>query len=265
VTVDAFNELIAPAFGSWTPFVLVVTGVVVWLVNKLPGWLSRRSATVHGSPSSPKYWRARYAEALSQHDESVEDAERAQLAARITEARIMVEAHEAKRRVGIGGAVPMWFLVGVSGAAAVMYLGLASSTDNPVMRWWGIVFVAVMIVAEVAALYASSIGADRFNVLVAAGRAGHSDLVRQDPWQVLREHDHARYAQRETWKTSLKKRQADDQKNTSARMRFERALTGISPFESGIGLPADIWSSSTQPANNSTSEHPQPCQTSAKK
>ena len=46
-------------------FWMGLLGFIVWLVNKVPGWLSSRRATVHGSPSTERYWRARLTEALA--------------------------------------------------------------------------------------------------------------------------------------------------------------------------------------------------------
>lgn len=240
--MDAFKEWITPIFGSWAPLVLVIVGILIWLINKLPGWLSNRSKTVHGSPSSQKYWQARYAEALAQHDGGIEQAERTQQAARITEARIMVEAHEAKRRLGMGGVAPMWILVVLFGLGAVAFFASSGITGLISLRVTAIILALLMVAAELGALQAASAGTERFNVLVAAGRFGRSDLVREDPWRVLREYDHARHALDEKRAEALAKRKTDDKDSTTRWRRFERALIGVRPYEDGIGIgPEDIW------------------------
>ena len=239
--MDDLKSLIAPATGEWgATLIIVLLGVGIWVINKLPGWLASRSATVHGSPSSPKYWRARLAEALAHHDSEMVAVEREQLAARVTEARIMVEAHEAKRRVGIGGVVSLWMLVAVFGLTATFLVTAGTGAKNPMLHWMGIAAAVLMIGAELGALHASSAGKERFNVLVAAGRYGRSDLVREDPWRVLREYDHAR--QKLNKKKTLSERKAADKAATSRWIRFERSLLGITAYEDGVGIkPSEIW------------------------
>lgn len=238
--MDYFKQLIEPVFGQWTVGVVVVVLILLWAVKTIPPWLAGRSQTVHGSPSSAKYWRARFAEALEQHDGEIDSAERRQLAARVTEARIMVEAHEAKRRIGIGGVIPMWVLVALSGVVAVTLNAAGAASGSVALRWWAGAVAALMIVAELTALHASSVGTERFNVLVAAGRFGRSDLVREDPWRVLREYDYAR--KRAQHSTRLNERAAQDKKLTTRWIRFERAMTGISAYQNGAGLsPSEIW------------------------
>lgn len=239
--MDDLKSLIAPATGEWgATLIIVLLGVGIWVINKLPGWLASRSATVHGSPSSPKYWRARLSEALAHHDSEMVAAERAQLAARVAEARIMVEAHEAKRRVGIGGVVSLWMLVAVFGLTATFLVTAGAAAKNPMLHWMGVAAAVLMIGAELGALHASSAGKERFNVLVAAGRYGRSDLVREDPWRVLREYDHAR--QKLNKKKTLSERKAADKAATSRWIRFERSLLGITAYEDGVGIkPSEIW------------------------
>jgi len=178
--MDAFKELISALAGEWTAAILVATGLVVWAVNKAPDWLSRREGKVRGSPSSAKYWRARLAEAIAQRAELSDTDARAQLDARITEARIMVEAHEAKRRLGIGGTASLWGLVAIFGAAAALLFAASISLHDVGLLVISIFLGVLMISVEILALHASSAGAERFGVLVAAGRFGHSDLVRVD-------------------------------------------------------------------------------------
>lgn len=240
--MDDFKELLSPALGEWAATLAVVLlGFIVWLVNKVPGWLSNRRATVHGSPSSERYWRARLTEALAHHDSALPDSESTELASRVTEARVMVEAHEARRRVGIGGTTPLWLLVVVFGLTGSFLIAGAATSKAPMLYLLSAVAVLLMITAEVAALQTASAGKERFNVLVAAGRYGHSALVRQDPWRVLREYDHNRKSFPR--KEARKARAAEDKAATTRWTRFERALLGITAYEHDAPTATDdIWS-----------------------
>lgn len=238
--MEWFEELIKPVAGSWTSLIIVIVLIAIWAIKTVPALFAVRPGAVKGSPSSARYWRARFAEALAQHDETFHPAERAQLAARVTEARIMVEAHEAKRRVGIGGVVPFWILVVVFALIAAFLLTPAMVLGNPVLLGWAVLFGILMVAAELSALSLSSAGADRFNVFVAAGRFGRSDLVREDPWRVLREYDYART--RAGREERLRARSEQDKSLTTRRVRFERSMLGISAYQNGLGLsPAEIW------------------------
>jgi hypothetical protein len=239
--MDAFRDLISALAGEWTAAVLVVTGLVVWAVNKAPDWLSKREGAVRGSPSSAKYWRARLAEAILQRKELSDTDARDQLDARITEARIQVEAHEAKRRLGIGGTASLWVLVAIFGVTAALLFAASISLDEVGLLLISIVLGVLMISVEILALHASSAGAERFGVLVAAGRFGHSDLVRVDPWAVLRAHDY--------WSAGVDRterrrgRKAQDKRLSTRWTRFERNLIGVSPWASHIEISEDIWAS----------------------
>lgn len=237
--MDAFRDLISALAGEWTAAVLVATGLVVWAVNKAPDWLSRREGVVRGSPSSAKYWRARLAEAIAQRRELPDTDARDQLDARVTEARIMVEAHEARRRLGIGGTASLWSLVAIFGVTAALMFAASISLGHVGLLLISILLGVAMISVEVLALHAASAGAERFGVLVAAGRFGHSDLVRVDPWAVLRAYDY--------WCSTLDRaerrraRNAQDKNLTTRWTRFERGLIGVSPWAGPLEISEDIW------------------------
>ncbi|MEJ1087259.1 hypothetical protein WDU99_02885 [Microbacterium sp. Mu-80] len=234
-----FEELVEPLFGAWTAGVLVLTLLVIWAVKTVPGWLSNRRDALRGSPSSPKYWRSRLAEAIEQHRDTIDDGERSQLRARITEARIMVEAHEAKRRVGIGGVVPLWLLVGFFGLAAAITWASAMVNQLPVAAVVAVVLGLLLIGAEILALNTSTAGTERLYALIAAGRFGHSDLVRSDPWLVLRTYDYWR--SESDRRALIRQRVKDDKRRSTQWVRFERGLLGVGPRQSMAEIDHDIW------------------------
>jgi len=255
--MDSFEKLITPWAGPWTALILVIVALAVWALNRIPGWLASRTGAVRGSPSSARYWRARFAEALAQHDKEVGDLERDQLAARVTEARIMVEAHEATRRVGMGGIAPFWTLVIFFALAAAITGTAAIVKGSWPAALTGLAFTVLMIGTEILALLLTSASHERFNVLVAAGRFGRSDLVREDPWRVLREYDYA--AARAGRRERLKARAAADREASTRWTRFERSMLGVSAYQNGIGIAAsEIWSplAPSDPDGSSAPETP---------
>lgn len=74
---------------------------VTWLVKSLPALLTSDPRRLRGRRSSERYWRARLAEALEHYNEALPDSEKSELVSRIADARVMVEAHEAKRRLAL--------------------------------------------------------------------------------------------------------------------------------------------------------------------
>ena len=151
----------------------------------------------------------------------------------------MVEAHEAKRRLGIGGTVSLWILVAVLGVTTAVLFAASISLDDVGLLLISILLGVVMISVEILALHASSAGAERFGVLVTAGRFGHSSLVRVDPWAVLRAYDY--------WRSSFdhagqrRARQEQDKRLSTRWTRFERNLIGVSPWASRVEISEDIW------------------------
>lgn len=240
MNVDFLDEAIRPLFGTWAPWILVGATLVVWIVTKVvPGWLTSRAKNLRGSPSSERYWRSRLAEALEQYEAALPEPERGEFTARVAKARTMVEAHEARRRLGMGGVVGAWVATVAFLIAAALFWGGAFS--SPMAFVIAIVLTVLTFTFEFLALFTTSWVNARVLILAEAGRRGHSDLVRDDPWCVLREYDH--------WISipprDSKERKADDKAKTSWRTRFERSVLGLSAFPSVAVMDEDIWRAHT--------------------
>lgn len=250
----AINTLFGPWLGA---IVIIAVPLIGWIVKSISVAVSSRQGALPGSPSSERYWRSRLAEALEHLKKVPEAPEHEQFEARVTEARIMVEAHEAKRRVGVGGVRSLWVLVILLAVTASVSWVAAAAEQSWALGAFAMLLVGLMIAVELLALIVSSAGTERFNVLVAAGRFGRSDLVRADPWRVLREYDYARH--RAGRKYRLKGRTQQDKDSTSRWIRFERSMIGVSPWQNGLAIAADeIWApvpvTTTQVKQTSPSE-----------
>ncbi|WP_242086263.1 hypothetical protein [Microbacterium lacticum] len=236
--MEYLDKAIAGVFGVWAPWILVGAAVVVWVATKVvPGWVSGWAKSLRGSPSSERYWRSRLVEGLEQYKADLSDAEKTQLAARVTKARTLVEAHEARRLLGFGGATGLWTATAIFLIAASLFWG--GSTVSTAALVIAIVLSALTVAFEFLALFTTSWTNARVLVLAEAGRRGHSDLVRDDPWAVLREYD---YWVRKVSPGGAKKRKAEDKKRAGARRRFERSMLGLSAYPSAIVIDTDIWS-----------------------
>jgi len=235
--MDWLEKAISPLAGEWAPWILLSVAIVVWFVTKaLPAWIQSRGKSLRGSPSSERHWRSRLAEALEQYDPDLSEAERTQLAERVTRARTMVEAHEARRRLGLGGVAGMWAAAALLIASSIFWGGaLVGSIEALVIAIaLGVGAFAYAVLAVFSAMWIDA----RVLVLAEAGQRGHSDLVRDDPWRVLRGY--------EQWATQVssddsKQCKVHDKKHTRLRTRIMRTMLGLSSFPSTIVIDEDIW------------------------
>lgn len=236
--MEYLDKAVTSVFGVWAPWILVAVTVVVWLATKVvPGWMSEREKGLRGSPSTERYWRSRLAEDLEQYKAGLSGDEETQLAARVTKARTLVEAHEARRLIGIGGTVHLWVLTAVWLIVASLFWG--ASTASTFAFVIALVLSVLTLATEVLALLVASWTDARVLVLAEAGRRGHSGLVRDDPWAVLRVYDH--------WVGTVSPDEASQRKkfdtaNTSRRKKLERWILGLSAYPSTVVLDKDIWS-----------------------
>lgn len=227
----------------WGPqsaaIIVLLLTVVIWAIKTIPGWLVNRSGRLPGSPSTARYWRARLAEALAQMKDVPEGTEHPQFTARVTEARIMVEAHEANRRMGRGSQIFYWILFGVFAGGAVLFNVIGTQPHAGSANLVALGFVVAMFMTEVLALNTGLAVDERFNALVAAGRFGHNDQVRADPWWLMRTYDE--------WKSGLDLREmkrarvAHDKTHLRRRIRWRRELYGLTAWPRAIEINHDIW------------------------
>lgn len=239
--MDYFEKLIEPVLGGWTVPVAVVTLALVGVLKLLPSWLSTRRDALRGSPATPKYWRSRLAEAIEQHRDSIGSGERTQLLERITEARIMVEAHEAARRVGMKNAArPWWWFVAVFALMTAITTILAVATRSFIPGLLACASVSAMLGFEFLAISVSSAGSERLQPLITAGRYKHSDLVRTDPWLVLRTYDY--WLSTINRRALISSRYTDYKERTTRRIRFQCSMVGIGVHASALEVDHDIWS-----------------------
>jgi len=258
--MDWLEKAISPLAGEWAPWILLGAAIVVWFVTKvLPAWIQSRGKSLRGSPSSEGHWRSRLAEALEQYDADLSEAERTQFAERVTKARTMVEAHEARRRLGVGGVTGMWIAAASFLVGAAFFWG-AAATGSVAALVVAIVLAVVGFAFEVLALVSATWIDSRVLVLAEAGRFGHSDLVRDDPWRVLRGYDH--------WAAHVPsvasaERKAHDKTHTRLRTRFMRSMLGLSAYPSAIVIDEDIWARYPEdPAGTAQPETTRPADTS---
>lgn len=237
--MDAFGEAIRPFFGGWTAAVVVMVAVVLWAARTIPGWFASRPGAPRGSLSSARYWRARLAEALSQSKDAPDGPERTRFAARVTEARLRVEAHEAKRRVGFGGVAPLWVIVWLLVILASIAGSAPGVWSSPGPTLLALALFMLTFGVELLALHAATVRDDHVNALVAAGRFGHSELVRDDPWLVLRVYDRWRSSGREV--SAARKRERPRRKDLDRGTRFETRLIGLASWPTGVSVDRDIW------------------------
>ncbi|MBS1905490.1 MAG: hypothetical protein JST33_02750 [Actinobacteria bacterium] len=237
--MSAYEEWARSTLGAWAIPVLIATPVLLWLINKLPGWISAQSSGLRGSPTSSKYWRSRHAEALAQRKDMPAGPEAEQLDLRATEARIMVEAHEALRRIGPDPARPFWMGFWVFVPFTLIFGTWWLVERSGVLAFTAAVALIVLLGCEIAAVLADTVVTARFNALVAAGRKGHSNLVRADPWRVLRRYDEWR--SHHNARKKLSARTKADASRVSKRVRIERNFFGLPVRPSGIEIDTDIW------------------------
>lgn len=238
--MNAVGQLATSWWGPQSAAIVVILlTVVIWAIKTIPGWLVNRSGRLPGSPATARYWRARLTEALAQLKDVPEGPERSQFAARVTEARIMVEAHEASRRMGRGSQAFYWILFGVFAGGAVLFNVIGTQAHAGSANLVALGFVVAMLVAEVLALNTGLAVDERFNALVAAGRFGHNDQVRANPWWLTRTYDE--------WKSRLdlrktkRARVAHDKMHLRRRIRWRRALYGLTAWPRAIEINSDIW------------------------
>ncbi len=234
---------------EWTPVVTVLTPFVLLLLTSLFAMLRRRLESPTGSPRSESYARARLKEALSQFGRAPDDGERAQFSARVSEARILVEAHEARRRVAPGTSAPAWILIVFLALIASVATAAALAQQKPGL--WVIVVLLVLLLfgVQLVAMLTSTTRAECLDVLIAAGRYGHSSMVRTDPSRVLREYDHSRAKQDR--RVLGAERGAEDRASTTRAIRFERALVGQRLWRYNVSLDHDVWASTADVAEAS--------------
>lgn len=246
------EQLISSYLGEWSLWVMPMIALIVWMINKAATWFATSRTAPRGAPSSERHWRDRLAEALAQYG-LAPDAERRQFSDRVAQARIMVEAHEARKRVGIGGARGLWFLSGTFAVFAAGTASLAEAVNRPGLWLLTVLFTALMISYELIALMVSNASKERLGVLAEAGRRGHSDLVREDPWLVLRTYDHWRkeHDLRKFWWA----RRSREARRISGVTRRQRSLTGQSIWRPCSSLTYDIWALKAEAPKGTTDQN----------
>lgn len=243
VPVEALTFLAGP----WVSSVIAVgLAAIVGIAKLFAWWRANRIGALPGSPTTERYWRSRLDEALGQSKEAPAGSEQAEFGARVTEARIMVEAHEAMRRIGGGRVAGLWLTVVVLMLGASASGSIWKSSGSWVASLMTVLLLTLMAFFEFLALTRKPAFRRRFNVLVTAGRFGHSARVRKDPWWVLRQY--------ELWKTEQQRAGVDltrpDERKASGRVRWERLQAGTAPWPDEFEMLEDIWAApeATEPA-----------------
>lgn len=222
-----------------TTVIVAGVGLVVWITRQIIEALIQGRIRLIGWSHSQRYAEAHLDRVLAQHAKAPPGSEQHQFIARVSAARVQVEAHEAARRVGISGGGMYWISVAIAALFVAAVAPLAASHRSPVV--WGLVGVvgAYGIASELLAIWAGDAKAERISVLAAANRYGHGDLVRIDPWSVLRTYDYWRAGQ--SRRRMIRNRISQDRRLTSPATRRERRWIGQQIFPRGIFVDRDIW------------------------
>jgi hypothetical protein len=199
-----------------------------------------------GSPRSLRYWK-RELETRSAICHDLEGAcSRGQdeASSRLREAVVHVDAYQAKKYMGLSG--PGYFLVmGIILAFLTLVMAdvvvlLNVSGPRRLLAWAGVV-VYFLITAAMFLGYLFSRQAIQMKVtiLVVAGRYGHGNWVRQNPWRVIDIYE--RWQNGGFTKAQVNAYSKAQNKQKSRWTRFENSLISYRPRRSLINVSSDIW------------------------
>lgn len=249
MSANSWNEFLNPYIGdgwSWV-FALLLVAVPPALKFLYSRVVSFSKNSPVGSPKSSRYWRSeldRRTAAFQKLSESPEGEARKIMQKRVIQAVNYVQAHDSRKRMGVGGVAQWWGLFSILLLGSLFLIILYALTSFDIFRVLSFVLVIGALLVEVVALLLTGEKNEKIEAFVRACEFGHEDEVRDDPWWVLRKYDE--WVSKEyRWDKQLNKQRREknrEQKlNLSRGVKIKNSLIGVPGSPRARKIRSDIW------------------------